>query len=152
MVGYRLAKGNVERRFNWNMFVLCVSPHFICFPYLINDTDGTVGFELHCAPGAIVADFSRLSSANPDHPRGIRDLTRYGYKDLCKTRIDYGCSLTKKIPEPIVFWFEIFGFVRKYVNYCSDHFDDPLWWAVSLACSSFSGRCLSEWYLNPILS
>ena len=62
-------------------------------------------------PGAIAADYSRLPSAIPGHHRGLRDVTRYGDKDI-------RLWLTEQITEPIVFWFVIFGFVTKYVIHC----------------------------------
>ena len=70
-------------------------------PCLIYDTD-RCGWIHARPPGAIAADHSWLSSTTPDHPRGLRDLTRYGDKDLYKIRSVYGCSMTKQIPEPIV--------------------------------------------------
>ena len=80
---------------------------------------GTVGFEVHCAharpPGAIAADYSRLSSATPGHHRGLRDLTRYRWRQRCQIMVVQ--ALIEQIPEPIVFWFVTFWFVTKCVIY-----------------------------------
>ena len=67
-------------------------------------------FGVHCAharpPGAIAADYSRLPSATPGHHR------RQRYQIMVVQ------ALTEQIPEPIVFWFVIFGFVAKCVIHC----------------------------------
>ena len=80
---------------------------------------GTVGFGVHCAharpPGAIAADYSRLPSATPGHHRDLRDLTRVWRQ---RYQIMVVQALTEQIPEPIMFWFVIFGFVAKCVIHC----------------------------------
>ena len=85
-------------------------------PCLIYDTDryGWIwGSLCACAPAR--RHYSRLPSATPGHHRGLRDLTRVWRQ---RYQIMVVQALTEQIPEPIVFWFVIFGFVTKCVIHC----------------------------------
>ena len=85
-------------------------------PCLIYDTDryGWIWDSL-CACAPARRHCRRLPSGTPGHHRGLRDFTRVWRQ---RYQIMVVQALTEQIPEPIVFWFVIFGFVAKCVIHC----------------------------------